>query len=303
MTSDELAISVGLATRAADDLASRAIESVARQLGARDELILVFTGEHERDAEPLRTWLHESCPGGRLLVRPQTGISEARNAVLDEARSPIVCFIDDDETAEPGWLDAYRRVWSEAPAEVAVIGGPMLGGWDAGRPPWLRDHLLHIVSVLDLGDERLVLDQAPGTGFAWGGNMSVRRSTALEVGGFDPQLGLRPGAPFDRGEDEELQKRLVAAGAQVWYEPGARIVHHVRPERLSITYFSRMVRWDARGDAERPFALLHGFRRLARSGGRYVLGLMRRDQAEREVAMLGLKHGVALVRARLGRAT
>ena len=299
MRTSAFPVSVGMATREAGELTYRALESVIPQLERDDELVVVFTGRDGAKVDPLADWLGRHCPAARLLMRLRAGASGARNAVLEAVRYPIVCFLDDDETAEPGWLAAHRRGWVEAPADLAVIGGPTHAEWDGGRPPWLRDHLLYVVSFRDLGDERLVLDGRPGKGFAWAGNMSVRTSAVMAVGAFDPLLGPRPGVPFARGEEEELQHRLVEAGWQVWYEPTARIRHHIRRERLSLDYVRNIRAWNARSEATEPHALRHGLIRLARSAARYTYGLLRRDQVERQVALLGISYALTLVRAAL----
>lgn len=308
-TEGDLQLCVGMATRSGGDEARLAVESVAGQLAAGDELLIVYTGEDASAPQRLEETMAAIAPSVQVLAKYRSGISEARNVILAAARSPFVCFLDDDETAHDGWLEAHRRVWASAPQRLAVVGGPMLPDWNGGRPPWLRDHLTGVLSVLDLGDEPLVLGRKlgnpPQLRFAWGGNMSMRKSAIVEAGGFDPDRGARPEEPYARGEEEELQERLVARGLEVWYEPSARVRHHIRQERLSLDYFRRAMRMHALEDSRKPHALRRGLVRVLRSGARFLVGVVRLDSSERDVARLGMSYGFALVggalRAHTGR--
>jgi GT2 family glycosyltransferase len=288
-----------MATRSGGDQARHAVESVAVQLGAGDELLIVYTGDDESAPQRLEEAMPPIAPSVQVLAKYRSGISVARNVILAAARSPFICFLDDDEIVHPGWVDGYRRVWASAPERLAVVGGPMLPVWNGGRPPWLHDHLTGVVSVLDLGDEPLVLGRKvgdpPRLRFAWGGNMSMRRSAIIEAGGFDPDRGARPDEPHGRGEEEELQERLVARGLEVWYEPSVQVSHHIRRERLTVDYFRRVMRLHAREDAREPQALRRGLVRLLRSSARFCVGVVRLDSSERVVARLGLSYGLAMV--------
>jgi glucosyl-dolichyl phosphate glucuronosyltransferase len=290
---------VGMATRSGGDQARLAVESVAGQLAPSDEFLLVYTGDDESAPRRLGETMAGIAPSVQVLAKYRAGISEARNVIVAAARSPFICFLDDDETAHPGWLEGYRRVWASAPERLAVVGGPMLPVWNGGRPPWLHDHLTGVVSVLDLGDQPLVLGRRlgdpPQLRFAWGGNMSMRKSAIIEAGGFDPDRGTRPDEPHGRGEEEELQERLVTRGLEVWYEPSVPVSHHIRRERLTVDYFRRVMRLHAREDARQPHALRRGLVRVLRSSARFFLGVLRFDASERVVARLGVSYGLAMV--------
>ena len=99
------------------------------------------------------------------------------------------------------------------------------------------DHLLFILSILDLGGKRLSSTSSRDAGTCGGGNMSVRVDVVRELGGFDTQFGSRPESPMDRGEDQDLQRRLAAVGYETWYEPSMVAHHYVPPERLTEAYF------------------------------------------------------------------
>lgn len=273
---------VALPTRDRRRLALAALDSVVGQLRPDDELIVVDNGSTDGTADAVLGWLAECRPSGFLVAEPRRSLSLARNAALRAATAPVVCFLDDDERADPAWLDALRRAWAGAGPWVAAIGGPMRAAWGAPRPPWLADSLLHVVSVLDLGPERRRLDQAPGRGYLWGGNMSFRREAVIAVGGFEPDWVYLAAVADERpsrrpplrtarsGEEEELQRRLAAAGYDVWYEPAAAVDHLVPPERLTTAFFRDAFRQGGLLAAARGRRRAPAFPVLARSAARYA---------------------------------
>jgi glycosyltransferase involved in cell wall biosynthesis len=273
-------LTVAVPTRDRQERLLGALEAIASELGPDDELLVVDNGSSDGTGAAAEAFIATHVPSGRVVTEPLGGISVARNSALGEARNPVVCFVDDDVRVQPGWLAALRRAWMESTHEVACIGGPLLPGWQAPRPPWLADHLLYVVSVLDLGGERRRLDQAPRVGYAWGGNMSIRAEHALALGGFDPDRGVRPDDPSDRGEEEELQRRFAVAGFQTWYEPAATALHLVPPGRLTEDYFAEAFRARGRAEARAGRGRTRGLAPLGRGLARYAaLRALGRPQA------------------------
>jgi glycosyltransferase involved in cell wall biosynthesis len=286
-------LTVALPTRDRRDLALGALEALVPQLRPGDELIVVDNGSSDGTGEAVLAWLSRRFPAGRLLEVAERSLSLSRNAALAAASTPVVCFIDDDERPQPDWLETLRSAWAGAGPQVAAIGGPKRIVWEAPRPPWLRDDLLYVVNGADRGAERRTLDQTPGRGYLSGGNLSLRRSAGLAVGGFEPDRAYldalrrrdprhRPRLPTARsGEEEDLQRRLAAAGWEVLFEPEAVVRHLVPAERLTESFFrdffhQRGVLHAAVGRRGRAAALRH----LARASVRFAaLALLARPDA------------------------
>ena len=271
-----LPLCVAVMTHNRAELAVRAVESVVAQLRPDDELLVMDDGSTDGTPERVRAWLESRRPSARVLELPPAGLSVARNAALRAAGTEVVCFFDDDQRAGDGWLEALRRAWVELGPRAGAVGGPMLADWQAPRPPWLADYFLDVISVLDHGPERRQLEAETGS-FLWGGNFSVRVRAALEIGGFDPDRGLRPSFPFDRGEEEDLQRRLAAAGWTIWYEPAAEIHHLVPAERLTPEYFRTFFRNRGLANAAHGRSRVSALPVLARSAARYAVLRARRD--------------------------
>jgi glucosyl-dolichyl phosphate glucuronosyltransferase len=287
-------ICVAIPTRNHCALVVRALESVAPQLAPDDELLVIDNGSTDGTSLAVTRVLAERFAGGRLVSEQRRGVSYARNRALHEASSPIVAFIDDDERADPGWLDSLREAWAAASADggrrVGAIGGPIRADWKAARPEWLTDDVLYVVSVLDLGREPKLLDQRPGTGYLWGGNMSVCRAAALAVGGFRPDVvylaevaGEHPRLRLSTarsGEEEDIQDRLAAQGWEIVYEPAAYVDHVIPPERVGKPFFFAFYRQQAILDLGRGRSRLPALYTVVRQGLRYVsLGIRREPRA------------------------
>lgn len=293
-------LTVAVPTRDRQERLLGALEAIASELGPDDELLVVDNGSRDGTGAAAEAFIATHAPSGRLVTEPSGGISVARNSALREARHPVVCFVDDDVRVRPGWLAALRRAWTESTQEVACIGGPLLPQWQAPRPPWLADYLLYVVTVLDLGAERRRLDQSPRVGYAWGGNLSIRVQPALELGGFDPDRGVRPDEPSDRGEEEELQRRFAVAGLETWYEPAAMALHLVPPERLTEDYFAEAFRARGRAEARAGRARTRGLAPLGRGLVRYA-ALRALGRPEAPAARFALTYGWSLLTSPQGK--
>jgi glycosyltransferase involved in cell wall biosynthesis len=287
MTSPSISVAIPTRNRAA--LVVGALESVVDQLAPGDELVVVDNGSSDDTATAAADFMRRSWPQGKVILEPRRGVSHARNRALQESTAAVVAFLDDDERADPTWLAELRQAWVETGPRVAAIGGPVRPEWCAARPAWLDDCLLYVVSVLDLGSWRKQLDQRPRTGYLWGGNMSLLRTAALAIGGFDPDVvylagdGAAPSrarlrlATARSGEEQGIQDRLIAAGWEIWYEPRAAVDHIVPAERVAERFFYDFFRQQAvltlrRGRPRKPAVAM-----LAREAVRFMLFAVRRD--------------------------
>jgi GT2 family glycosyltransferase len=172
--------------------------------------------------------------GGRLhyLFEGRQGKSYALNTGIRAATGDLVGMIDDDERVDPAWF-ANIRPWFLTD-EVDFIGGPYLPDWEVPPPAWLPPEYNGVIGVYDsvpvvqtYGDDH--------SGILPGGNAVVRRSIFERV-------GLYSTAPLVfHFEDDDMYRRLLAAGARGKYIPGLAIYHRIPASRLRRSYFRRWV--------------------------------------------------------------
>lgn len=177
--------------------------------------------------------------GDAVLAEPRPGLSRARNRALAWAAgegAEVIAFVDDDAVVEPGWFDALRRRWEEAPPEVACIGGPIRPRYSVEPPPWFSDGIAHTLTLLDRGPEVRDLDSRLEA--VYGANISFRVEPLRRIGGFDPALG-HAGRRIFFAEEDEAQRALARLGYRTRYVPDAGVEHVIPVERLTRASFLR----------------------------------------------------------------
>jgi len=221
---------VAVCTNRHPDAVAEALGALRGQVGA-EALVVVVSGRREADIP------------GLVLSEPRPGLSLARNRALEwaaEVGADALAFVDDDAVVEPGWYDALRARWDEAPEEVACIGGPIRPRYSVPPPPWFSEGIAHVLTLLDRGP--LVRDLDPDREAVYGANISFRVEALRAAGGFDPSLG-HAGARVFFGEEDEAQRALVRLGYRVRYVPDAAVMHVIPPERLTRASFLRRRFW------------------------------------------------------------
>jgi glycosyltransferase involved in cell wall biosynthesis len=183
------------------------------------------------------------------------GLAGARNSGIAATDGEIVAFIDDDARAEPSWLEELEGCISE-PATVGA-GGALLPLWQGPEPAWFPREFYWVFGCSYTGlPDRLAPVRNP-----IGANMAMRKSALGEVGGF--RQGESEDAPREirsRGvvraggnvpDDTDLAIRIKQRRPDaVWlYQPKARVLHTVTPERTSLGYFLRRCYEEGAGKA------------------------------------------------------
>ena len=114
-------ISVIMLTYNREALVSRAIESILAQTYRDFEFLIVDNGSTDRSGR-----IAEEYAAGderiRVIHRERGNIGSGRNAGLDAAQGDYIAFIDDDDWAEPDFLEFLLALLEENGADVAICG-------------------------------------------------------------------------------------------------------------------------------------------------------------------------------------
>lgn len=187
------------------DVALASIVPQAAAAGA--EIVVVDDGPS--DATRAATVRH----GARYVAHDAPrGLNAARNTGIAQARSDLFVFVDDDVAVRPGWLDALLAADAALPPEYGVLTGPIHARFEGhalracGRegPP---------ITFLDFGPADVDAD------YAWGANLTVRRSAIERAGLFDEAHEI------PAGDEQEWQDRFKATGGRMRYVAGAALDH------------------------------------------------------------------------------
>ncbi len=191
----------------------RLLQALAAQTLRASEFEVVVVDDGSR--EPVRGRVEKLPLPYRLVVvsQPQRGAAMARDAGVRRATGEIVVFLDDDMRPSPDLLASHLRLHEATPRAV-VFGHIEPDAALETMPLFERYH----AAMLD----RWVRDVTRGAVALEGqqlctGNVSMRRSDYLGVGGFD--------ATLLRSEDAELGLRLAQAGCTLVFGEDARARH------------------------------------------------------------------------------
>ena len=208
--------------------------------------IIVADNDHEPSARGLVQAALEGRGGFLYLHAPARNISVARNACLDVVTADYVAWIDDDEVADPAWLE--RLISALEGHGCDAVFGPVQAVYPNDAPAW--------IAAADLHSTRAV--QTPnGVDTGYTSNALVKRAA---IGGrrFDPALG-RSG-----GEDTDFFTGLHADGARFAEAPDAVVRERVGEERLRLSWLLQRAFRSGQTHARRY--LTPGSRRVARAG-------------------------------------
>jgi O-antigen biosynthesis protein len=194
---------------------------VASVLGGTEqplEIVIVDQSESPATREVVESF-------GRDLIRysrhSPPSISGARNRSIELARGEYVAVIDDDDEVPADWLEKVRLQLERH-----------------GCPDALYGEIRHPEAATDPKDIEVSIFR-PARAIQWsfpthpgemgyGAHMILRRSTFLELGGFDERLG--PGTPLLGAEDIDYNYRLLRAGFRAVSTPEIWVTHH-QPRR------------------------------------------------------------------------
>jgi glucosyl-dolichyl phosphate glucuronosyltransferase len=160
------------------------------------------------------------------------GLSGGKNTGIALAEGDVVAFLDDDAVAEPGWLEALARRFSDP--DVLGVGGLTLPAWATRRPRWWPPEFDWVIGCTHVGRNPGIVRNLHG------GNAAFRRSLFDAIGGFPTHIGRSSaGSRPLGGEETEL---CIRAGqrfprGKFLFTPQAVIHHRVPATRQRFAYY------------------------------------------------------------------
>jgi GT2 family glycosyltransferase len=221
-------VTVAVCTRNRSENLAPCLEALERLSYPMLDLLVVDNAPADDATERL---VHSRHPRIRYARESKPGLSWARNRAIEEARSDILAFTDDDVVVDSGWVDALAAVFRHDAAVMAVTGlvVPYELETDAQvlferYRSFARGFTPMRVQVAPV--ERIAARHGATGSFGTGANMAFRRRLFGEIGPFDPSLGA---GTLTRGADDlEMFFRVLKAGHALVYEPQAVVRHRHR---------------------------------------------------------------------------
>lgn len=206
--------------------------------------VLVIANHCTDDTVERLSAFRAAHPSGPLRLRwieePRPGKSQALNAAISRTHHAALCFVDDDQIVEPGFLAALLEGLRQQP-QLDIFCGRIWPAWDGSEPAWVHAQAPYRIPIrpfpeFDLGTAPRTL--APKERLPSGGNITVRRRVFERIGSFAIELGPT-GHNLAGGEDHEFLQRAVDAGFRIRYLPGVRQLHAIDQERMRTGYVLR----------------------------------------------------------------
>ncbi|MGH2760941.1 MAG: glycosyltransferase [Vicinamibacterales bacterium] len=214
-------MTIAVCTRDRQDTLHQCLTSLVAQDFPKDafEVIVIDDESADRTTEIAKSFESKGPPSVRYMRQPYGGLSVGRNRAVTEGFGDLICFIDDDAEASPGWITAMVDAARRHP-DVECFGGRLLLRLEGRAPRTCGKESL--AATLDLGDDEQLITEIKGS------NMAMLRSGFERIGLFNPALVWR-------GDEENWMHRLREQGGRALYVPQALVWHRRLPSDLRMT--------------------------------------------------------------------
>lgn len=229
-------ISICIVTRNQEILLKKCLESLIKQTGKIDEVVLVDNNSTD-NTKKMVLGFKKKLPI-KYYFEKKAGIPYARNTAVQKANNPIIAFLDNDCIADEKWIVNIRNTIKEHPhveafASLTLCANPKNLVTRTGQ--FMREYNIKSQSVTN-----------SFTGRVWGylftqpinkrhfifnsptENLIVKKSVFKQIGLFDEDM-------IPTGEDSEFSWRMKRANIKILFDPSIKVYHHHR-EKLKEFY-------------------------------------------------------------------
>src|SRR2546423_5649169 len=250
-------ISVVICSYNREEFIIHAIESLYQQTldKKRFEVLVVDNNSIDNTGEIVQEYIHKHPDLNlKYLTESKQGASFARNTGASFARSPLLCFMDDDAMAEKDYLERIIRFYSTHP-DASGLGGRIIPKYIPAEPKWMTYYVSSLVGNFDYSDKLTVFK--PGK-YPLESNMVVRKEGFDAIGGFNIELPGVKGTLRIGGEGKDFFLRLQSLNRKIYYDPELIVHHVVEVKKLTPHYMYRIASGIGRGERVRTLAMSKG---------------------------------------------
>jgi GT2 family glycosyltransferase len=217
-------VAISLLTYKRPKLLRQALNSLCRlqfrKAHAPELTLVVVDNDPEKSAKSVVDSCTTQFPG-RVIYAVETcrGVACVRNRAVGIAIgfADFVAFMDDDEIADPFWLDELLAVQKRY--SLPIVTGPIVPRYTTRTPEWVKPGEFFGPYHLNTGDE---------PAFVGGANVLADAALFRSVAAlYDERLALRG------GEDTHFYLRLKRAGVKAVWADSAMMYEWVSPSRAT----------------------------------------------------------------------
>jgi hypothetical protein len=226
-------------------------------------------------------------------------LGKARNLGFQEAKSPVVAYLDDDAIADEGWLTSLSDDFTSL-VDFAGQTGPVApnGSWDEASE-WLHPAVAN--QLFSLVPDRPASVEMHYPENPMGCNMAFKRDFLLQSGGFAPNI--------QSYDEASVVWPAMKQGHRFFFNRNMRARHRVDPGRLAPQFLWRKFR--AQGAAYQcllPVLRRHGIRPSAlrscldwlRPPCGYIISFILRDRRKKTAFLAQMAFQIGRLQGFLG---
>lgn len=245
-----LLISIVICTYNRADYIFDALESLRNQTISKKafEVIIVNNNSTDNTETICKQYIQQFADYQFFYLNEcQQGSSFARNSGASIAKSPLLCFMDDDAIANVDYLQRIVLFFETHPT-AGGLGGPIVPKYIPVEPKWMSHFVSSLVGNFDYSKE--VVEFAPNK-YPLESNMVIKKADFDTINGFNTSLPGVKGTLRIGGEGKDFFFRLKALGRTIFYDPSVRVQHVVETVKLTREYMYRVASGIGRGERVR----------------------------------------------------
>tara|TARA_R100000008_G_C3584603_1_gene171220 strand:+ start:652 stop:1659 length:1008 start_codon:yes stop_codon:yes gene_type:complete len=225
------------------------LDSLSSQEGVDREEYEVIVVENPKPTDSTRSLV--ASYEGFQFTHISTGTAEAnaaRNEGIKIAKGELICFTDDDCIPNPSWVSRHIAMHT-LHSDVGCVGGPMHLFFQANIPHWLHREFRAILGECEITtpyESSLSFEVFPfekkNHGWVSSGNMSVRKSVAMDAGLFPKSLSLAfsDGQIVASNDEVDFTNLCAKIGSPgMVHAPSAWVNHQVPQSKTTMRYMKR----------------------------------------------------------------
>jgi glycosyltransferase involved in cell wall biosynthesis len=169
----------------------------------------------------------------KYCFEAKQGAAHARKRAIEEAKSELIGFLDDDNYPEPDWI-AQAYIFGNQNPKIGAYASQIHPAWEV-EPPANFQRITPFLAITERGNLPLLYDKSkkllpPSAGLV------IRKQAWLESIPEKPILTGRATGNMLTGEDTEMLSYLQKYDWEIWYNPKMQIYHQIPKWRLQKDY-------------------------------------------------------------------
>ncbi|WP_039895179.1 hormogonium polysaccharide biosynthesis glycosyltransferase HpsE [Lyngbya sp. PCC 8106] len=199
------------------------------------------TDQTQKVVQEYQSEFSKKSPKIRYCFEPKQGIAFARRLAIQEAQSPLIGFLDDDNLPHLNWVySAY--LFAQSHPKAGAYGSQLEALYEA-NPPENFHRIACFLAIINRGREAFRYDLLERWLFPPGAGLVVRKQAWLDCVPEHPFFtGVSAKSLNNKGEDIEILSYLRKTGWEIWHNPQMIVDHHIPNSRLQKSYLLKLLR-------------------------------------------------------------